>query len=105
MEVYPDDTGALLRIRAQALSPRMPHPLLVRLGWISDGSKIDDSEFETPFHLVLEPLVLGVPATAGSAVAAVLVMAAIAALCAPKAIAALEGVVRELKLQESEKRD
>lgn len=63
----------------------MRHPLLHRLGLASDPAKVQDNDFNTTFHIIVEPLYLGVlPATAVSAVAAILVMAAMGALAAPR---------------------
>lgn len=85
LTVYPGSNDALLHMTAQSLSPRMRHPLLHRLGLASDPAKVQDNDFNTTFHIIVEPLYLGVlPATAVSAVAAILVMAAMGALAAPR---------------------
>lgn len=77
--------GALLHITAQALSPRIRHHLLHRLGFAVKPAEVrPDEEFDTTFHLLVEPLYLGVlPATAVSAIAGIGVMIALAAVSAP----------------------
>jgi hypothetical protein len=89
----------LLHIRAKALSPRMPHPLLARFGWTPPT--LTDADFETPFHLVLEPLILGiVPRTTVSAIGAVVVMVLAAVACVPFAIRFVEGWAARVKEEE-----
>lgn len=66
---------------------------------------LGDDEFETTFHILVEPLLLGVlPQTAVSAVVAIVVCVAAAALVAPRFLAALHSLVRRLDEEEGDKR-
>lgn len=77
----------------------MRHPLLERFGW--GGSKLSDDEFETTFHLVLEPLLLGViPQTAWSAIAAIVVMVSLAIVAVPYVLRALDRVIAQVDKEE-----
>jgi hypothetical protein len=132
MEVYPADEGkgALLHVRARPLSPRirqpwhlldrldffnlldhadlvLENPIVKRLGLAASREKAEevlaDDEFETPFHVILEPLVLGVlPRTAVPAVLAILVMLVGAGLAAPRVAAALERLAVQVKVEKEE---
>lgn len=78
----------------------MPHPLLARFGW---KPTLTNDDFETPFHLVLEPLLLGVvPRTALSAIGGVLGMILVAVVCVPIAIRYIERWV--VRVQEEEEK-
>lgn len=86
LEAKEHAAGVLLHITAEALSPRMKHPFLHRLGLASNPQQVPpDSEFATAFHLLVEPLYFGVlPATAVSAIWGIGVLGAVAALAAPR---------------------
>lgn len=97
------DDRAILHVSARPLSPRFPHPLLATLYARLPQSvravlpappvttSLDNAEWSTTYHVVLEPLVLGVlPKTAVPAVWAILVFVLGAALVVPSLIRALE---------------
>ncbi|CAK9783261.1 hypothetical protein CC85DRAFT_299043 [Cutaneotrichosporon oleaginosum] len=80
--------GAVFHVRASALAPRVPY---------FNPEGLADSDFETTFHILVEPLLLGVlPRTAVSAFGAIAVCVAIAAFLAPRFLAGLHGLVRHL---------
>lgn len=103
----PGDHSALLLISASPLSVPIPispirHPVLSHLASLlhpaPDASRglakiadIGTEEWETTFHLVFEPLILGVlPRTAIPAVLLILVFGGGAACCVPSIIRLLE---------------
>jgi hypothetical protein len=78
----------VFHVAAAALAPRVP---------FFNPDNLSDSEFETAFHILVEPLLLGVlPRTAVSAVGAIAVCVALAALLAPQFLAGVQGLVRRL---------
>lgn len=74
----------VLHVLGMPLSPRIPYP----------GQRPDE-EFETTFHILVEPMLLGVlPQTAVSAVVALVVCVGVAVWVAPRAMEALMDVVQ-----------
>ncbi|GMK56580.1 hypothetical protein CspeluHIS016_0304200 [Cutaneotrichosporon spelunceum] len=87
---HPD--GAVFHVNASALSPRVPY-------FNPEGKR--DSDFETTFHILVEPLLLGVvPRTAVSAVGAIVVCVGVAVLVASRFLRALQGFVRRIDEEE-----
>ncbi|TYJ55074.1 hypothetical protein B9479_004211 [Cryptococcus floricola] len=108
IQILPPHSPGFLLIHASPLSPRFPyHPplsqylpsflqplftFLPRATQPVPAERKLDTEFETPLHLTLEPLLLGVlPYTALPAVGLILVVVVVAGLGVPYVIKGLEG--------------